>query len=322
MASVDSQSLLQPLKTHHVVLSLPQYKLLQQRSPYFSRRSEYIITQLQNEKQAGKDHSNTNIRTELGITRITVEGIAKIKIKIQYPPEILDDPSILNPLFEKLTEPTIDMQTVITEFPDIQQLLLIIDYFQFMVWKYLFFHLLHYGTFRKENSFLKIILQTFPQYHIIVQEALEHTRTLLDIPVTKSLPLETPEKTVKYFRSIWKIRLYANIFFNYQCARCGDTFTSRRNLPHYGLYNGYRLHCCGTPTCQQCTPNFKHLLYCPYCNAFFTGTNHIDDTIDDFHVIIKRHTLRRAHGIPIDALLPQHPGTPKVHESKGPKFIF
>ena len=209
--------------------------------------------------------------------------------------------------------------------PDIQQLILFLDYFQFNLWPQFFQQFIQYDSFRKENYFIKILLATLQPNHRIVQTVLEKTRNLLQIPLTKALPPDTsnpPSDTVKFCRKVCRKRQHNAECCMYTCAICRKNIKTKPTLPHFRIYYGSRLHCCGVPTCKSCTPAINGHHKCPVCESFFTGTNKPDNFYDDTHIIMKRNRYRRYYGIAPNILLPQHPTTPKSYQLNGPKFII
>jgi hypothetical protein len=191
---------------------------------------------------------------------------------------------------------------------DIQTLVLMLDYFQFEIWPQVFRNYMPLNSFHRKNSFLQIILKTFPSHHHVIDRAFLYVSELLTIPFEKLSQLRTKHEKdcvpiVMYLRSVYRTKITEKAF-NYRCKICLKIIYSRRTLPHFNIDKGQRYSCCGSPVCNLCALSIETVPFCPYCD------NPLSDDKDfnilwgqTLHATMKKNSIRESHGIPRNAIL-------------------
>ena len=135
-----------------MILSREQYRKFLERSPFLTLKIQHTLNENAiDQKKATKEDSNATLASRLRINTIQIDGVTMQEIELQYPDLITIDPSQLTQLFNELTGPTMDLNDLLTICPDIQQLILFLDYFQFNLWPQFFQQFIQYDSFRKEN---------------------------------------------------------------------------------------------------------------------------------------------------------------------------
>ena len=123
--------------------------------------------------------------------------------------------------------------------------------------------------------------ETHPQLH----NATVFVKKQLNTPDNKEIELkaDTIHRTMQYCRSVYRSLQREQERRTYFCSYCDQgykTYITSRPAHTYAINHGFRLHCCGTPTCYNCFNYVRRLAFCDFCHSYFTGTSELDQEVD------------------------------------------
>ena len=292
-----------------MILSLQQYDRINTKTNYFEAIRNY-----QQVTQSFENQGPDTTTPQEGITFITQEPNTTVEIKFNVSQCWNLDNTSMTRFWEYLAFKIVPTAVLSNLLKDIQLLIQMTDYFQLNIWDDLFEYFLSYRTFQTKNAFLKLLANTLQQGHPQLAQAVRFTKKQLSIPDSKTILLnpESVHQLTKYCRSVYRSIERELRRYTYSCVYCARhirTYSQSRPVRNYGINHGFRLHCCGLPTCNNCFSHVSTLAFCDLCNTHFSGSSQIDTDADIAFAAMDRNNFRLAQNIPITLQLPTHPAT-------------